>query len=154
MIRYLFLLFFTLFLYANNLKIASYNVENLFDLEANGSEYKEFIPNSDSNWNENIFNIKFANVLKVIEDLDADVIALQEIENENIIKLLKEKLPQYKYYTFSKYDTSSVGLGFLSKIKILESKNLDFKLKNERYRPILETTFLYDGVEFKIFNNH
>ncbi len=154
MIKYLILLLFTLSLFANNLKIASYNVENLFDLESNGSEYKEYIPNSDSNWNKENFNIKFANVIKVIEDLDADIIALQEIENENVIKLLKEKLPQYKYYTFSKYDTSSVGLGFLSKIKIIESKNLDFKLKSERYRPILETTFLYDGVEFKIFNNH
>ena len=154
MIKYIFLILFSISLFANNLKVASYNVENLFDLEANGSEYKEYIPNNDSNWNEKIFYIKFTNVIKVIEDLDADIIALQEIENENIIKLLKEKLPQYKYYTFSKYDTSSVGLGFLSKIEIKESQNLDFKLKSERYRPILETTFLYNGVEFKIFNNH
>jgi len=115
LIKYLILLLFTLSLFANNLKIASYNVENLFDLESNGSEYKEYIPNSDSNWNKENFDIKFANVVKVIEDLDPDIIALQEIENENVIKLLKEKLPQYKYYTFSKYDTSSVGLGFLSK---------------------------------------
>lgn len=57
------------------------------------------------------------------------LLLLQEIENENLIKLLKEKLPQYKCYAFSKYDTSSVGLGFLSKFK---KWNLDFKLKNEK----------------------
>ena len=125
MYKYLIIFIFATFLNAQDLKIASYNVENFFDLSYDKTEYDEYIPNNKSLWNQRNFNIKLENIIKVIEDLDADIIALQEIENENVIKLLKEKLPQYKYYTFSKYDTSSVGLGFLSKVKIIESKNLD-----------------------------
>ena len=32
-------------------KIATYNVENLFDLRYDGSEYLEYIPNSSWQWN-------------------------------------------------------------------------------------------------------
>jgi hypothetical protein len=39
----LFLILSTL-LNAIELKIASYNVENLFDMSYNGTEYKEYIP--------------------------------------------------------------------------------------------------------------
>ena len=29
-------------------KVASYNVENLFDMQYNGTEYKEYIPNNEN----------------------------------------------------------------------------------------------------------
>ena len=45
--------------------IAFYNVENLFDLVENGSDYKEYKPNKKSKWNQKNFNIKINNVLKV-----------------------------------------------------------------------------------------
>ncbi len=148
------LLFITLFLNAKELKIASYNVENLFDLNYDKTEYKEFIPNTSSNWNQKIFNIKLNNVTKVINDIDADIIGLQEIENDSLIKLLSKKLPQYKYYSFTKYPDSSVGVGFLSKVEIKNNQNLNVRFENKTFRPILETTFKIDNMEFKIFNNH
>mgnify|MGYP000078320727 CR=1 FL=1 len=39
-------------------------------------------------------------------------------------------------------------------IKIKENKHLDVKFRTKLYRPILETTFLYENIEFKVFNNH
>ncbi|QKF73590.1 endonuclease/exonuclease/phosphatase [Aliarcobacter faecis] len=152
--KFLIILIFTLNLFAQNLKIASYNVENFFDLINNKTEYEEYVPNSNSLWNQRNFDIKLKNTLKVLNDLDADIIALQEIENENLIKLLKQKLPQYSYYAFSKYPNSAVGLGFLSKIPIKNYKNLDVKLSSNSYRPILEATFNFENIDFKIFNNH
>ena len=92
--------------------------------EINPGEYDEYIPNNKYLWNQRTFDAKLKNIIKVLNDLDADIIALQEIENENLIKLLKQKLPQYSYYTFSKYPSSAVGLGFLSKIPIKNSKIL------------------------------
>ena len=59
MYKILFLLFITFNLFANQLKIASYNVENLFDLKIDNSEHTEFVPNSKSQWNEKNFNIKY-----------------------------------------------------------------------------------------------
>lgn len=154
MYKILLILIFSIFLNAQNLKIASYNVENFFDLNKDKSDYKEYIPNSSTLWNQRNFNIKLNNILKVLNDLNADIIALQEIENESLMKLLKKNLPQYSYYSFTKYQNSSVGLGFLSKIPIKSSSSLNVKFSNAIYRPILESTFQIDNIEFKIFNNH
>lgn len=152
--KILLLLIFSIFVNAQTIKIASYNVENFFDLVYDKTEYNEYIPNSNTLWNQRNFNIKLNNLLRVINDLDADIIALQEIENIELMKLLKQKLPQYSYSSFTKYQNSAVGLGFLSKIEIKNSQILDVKFQNAIYRPILENTFKVDNIEFKIFNNH
>jgi len=56
----------TLFFLSNLLsfKVASYNVENLFDTVEDGSEYKEYIPNNRHNWNKKTYKIK----LKILQD--------------------------------------------------------------------------------------
>ena len=154
MFKYLILLIFSISLNANNITIASYNVENFFDLKKDNSEYSEFIPNTKNQWNQRNFNIKLNNLLKVINDIDADIIALQEIENRDLMKLLSSKLPKYTYYSFIKYPDSAVGVGFLSKIEIKNNKNIDVKFTKRLYRPILETTFSNENIEFKVFNNH
>ncbi len=155
MIRFLsLLLLFSTLLLSKEFTIASYNVENLFDLTLNKSDYKEYKPNTKANWNRKTFDIKLKNTIKVIKDIDADIIALQEIENKELLKLLQIKLPQYKYISFSKYKNASVGVGFLSKIKIIEEKTIEVKFSNKLFRPILETTFLFENNEFKVFNNH
>ena len=77
MLKILFLLLINIILNANTFSVASYNIENLFDLKEDGNEYIEFIPNTKSNWNENTFDIKITNLLKVINDLNADILALQ-----------------------------------------------------------------------------
>lgn len=153
---YKFIIFFILsvFLNANSLKIASYNVENFFDLKNDKTEYEEFIPNETTLWNQRNFNIKLNNIIKVLEELDADIIALQEIENLELMKLLKQKLPKYEYISFTKYPNSAVGLGFLSKVEIKNTQIIDVKFPKAVYRPILENTFIYENIEFKIFNNH
>ena len=141
MIKILLLCLLALNIYAKDFIVASYNAENLFDLKKQNSEYKEFIPNTKSKWNQKNFNIKINNAVKVIKDINADIIALQEIENRAVMQLLLKKLPEYKYSSFVKYSRSSVGLGFLSKIKIKNNRQIDVKFTNKIFRPILETTF-------------
>lgn len=155
MIRvFTFLFFLPILLLAKEFSLASYNVENFFDLNYNKTEYKEYKPNTNTKWNKKTFQIKLNNIVKVLKDLDADIIALQEIENKELLKLLQKKLPSYKYISFSKYSNASVGLGFLSKIEIVDEKTINIKFSNKTYRPILETTFKLNNNEFKIFNNH
>ena len=86
------------FLFSQNIKIASYNVENFFDLNYDKTEYEEYKPNTKSLWNQRNFDIKLKNIIKVIEDLDADIIALQEIENLDLIKLYK--IPKISSWTW------------------------------------------------------
>lgn len=154
MFKFLFFILLTINAFAQNFKVATYNVENLFDLVKQNSEYQEYIPNTSSNWNNQTYNIKLNNVIKVIKDIDADIIALQEIENKYILQQLFKRLPQYQYYSFTKYPRSSVGVGFLSKIKIKENSQINVEFSKKIFRPILETTFQIDNIEFKIFNNH
>lgn len=154
MFKILIILIFSILLNAKDLKIASYNVENLFDLTYNKTEYNEFKPNTNSLWNQKNFNEKLNNLVKVIKDINADIIALQEVENKDLIKTLVQKIPEYKYFSFAKYPNSAVGVGFLSKIEIKNSSIIDVKFIDKLFRPILESTFVYENSEFKIFNNH
>ena len=82
------LLFIPLLLCALEFKVASYNVENLFDAKMDGGEYEEYMPENKHGWNEAMLQIKIANLARVIKDMDADVIALAEIENKEVLEKL------------------------------------------------------------------
>ncbi len=94
----LLLLFFG-FVYGDNiLTVATYNVENLFDLENDGYEYDEYVPNSFSEWNEKNYKIKLQNISKVIKDINPDIIAIEEIESLQALKDLKFTLQRNGLY--------------------------------------------------------
>ncbi|MFW2454261.1 hypothetical protein ACN4FY_11810 [Aliarcobacter butzleri] len=46
-----------------------------------------------------------------MDDRDADIIGLQEIENKDWMQLLQKTLPKYKYFSFINYPDSADGLG-------------------------------------------
>lgn len=155
--KVLFFLFFLLFkLNATNLKIASYNVENLFDMQNNGSEYKAYKPNTHK-WTRVNFQKKLLNISEVICDINADIIGLQEIENGNVLKLLKRSLAKvgcsYKYHAITYKKKSAIQVAMLSKIPIRSSKDIIVNRKL-KYRPILETKFIIENKVLYIFNNH
>ncbi len=153
--KYLLLfIFLNTLLFSKEFSVTSYNVENLFDLNYDKTEYKDYIPNKKSNWDISAYNKKIENIVKVLKELDSSIIALQEIESKKVLKDLQRKLPKYKYIAFVKYPNSSVGLGFLSKIKILHSNEIKVRFQDKTFRPILETTFIFNKIKFKIFNNH
>ncbi len=139
------------------LKIASYNVENLFDLEKNGYEYKEYIPNTKSRWNKRNYNIKLKNISRVIKDIDADIIAIQEIESNQALKDLRYTLKRnglyYKYYKIADQKKTTTKVAILSKIPFVYNQEL-FVGYSYKYRNILETKFKVNGHEFYIFTNH
>ncbi|OHE20857.1 MAG: endonuclease [Sulfurimonas sp. RIFOXYD2_FULL_37_8] len=152
----LFTLFATLF-GDKILTLATYNVENLFDLEKNGTEYEEYIPNSTSSWNQRNYKIKLENISHVIKEMDADIIALQEIENLQALMdlrfALKQKGLYYQYYSIADKKDTTVKVALLSKIPFLYSKELSVTLTNE-HRNILEAKFKIENQELYIFVNH
>ena len=102
-------------------KVANYNVENLFDTSIQGGEYQEYIPNAKHGWNEAMLRIKIANLARVIRDIDADVIALEEIENQAVLERLNAALG-VKAYAFvfypKKKERVSVETALLSRFAI------------------------------------
>ncbi|MEK7852385.1 MAG: endonuclease, partial [Planctomycetota bacterium] len=75
------LLYYITSIEAKTFKVATYNLENLFDLTRDGTEYPEYIPNTGYGWTKDIANIKYTNIARVIKDLGSDVVALQEVES-------------------------------------------------------------------------
>jgi hypothetical protein len=141
---------------ATEFKVASYNVENLFDTKYNGTEYPEYIPNRDS-WTKFKLDKKLTNISEVICDIDADIIALQEIENLNALKLLQKSLKKYgcdyRYSAITHKQKSAIEVAILSKIAIEKSKDITVT-KALGIRNILEIKLYIDGYPIYIFANH
>ncbi|MDD4506876.1 MAG: endonuclease/exonuclease/phosphatase family protein, partial [Sulfurospirillaceae bacterium] len=128
--RFLWLLCTPFLVWALDFKVATYNVENLFDLAHDGHEYEEYIPHNKHQWNEQNFQKKLDNIAKVIKDLDADILTLEEIENENVLKKLNLALGDKAYpYIFypSKKERSSIESALLSRFPITSKESLMIK---------------------------
>jgi len=140
-------------LYSLDFKVASYNVENFFDLYYDKTEYKEFIPHTKS-WNKTSFHNKLHNISKTIQDLDADILALQEIESLKVVNAIIKKNPQYKYFTFLKNKDSAIGMALLSKYKVLSSSSIIVDKNNKFSRNILKVNLSIDNKPLIIYVNH
>jgi len=139
------------------LKIASYNVENLFDLYKSGYEYKEYIPNTKSNWNQKTYKIKLKNIARVITDIDADIIALQEIESLQALQDLRFTLKQnglyYQYYKIAGYKNTTTKVAILSKIPFIYTNEIAVT-PSYAYRNILEAKFTIQNRNLYLLVNH
>ncbi len=146
--------FFGLFLgeilSATQIKIATFNVENLFDAKNEGSEYREFIIGK-SDWDVAKFANKMQSICSVISALDADIIGVQEIENDFVMRELAI-LCGYKNFDFTKPPGSPFGVGIMSKFP-LENRQI-FSVANVKTRDILRADFDIDGVKFSVFVAH
>lgn len=139
------------------MKVASYNVENLFDLHYDGTEYLEYIPGTSWQWNRENYDKKLRNIAQVIADIDADIIALQEIESVHALRDLKAAAKRagsyYPHMAFAGAKNTTVKVALLSKHPIVSSREIAVTA-SRKYRAILEVKLDIDGAAFHIFVNH
>lgn len=139
------------------MRIASYNVENLFDLHVNGQEYHEYIPYTSWRWNRTTYKKKLTNISKVIHEMQCDIIALQEIESRHALKALQKALQRrgsyFPYMAITSKKNTSVHVALLSKYPIVYAKELSVT-SSRKYRNILETKILIDTQYLYLFTNH
>jgi endonuclease/exonuclease/phosphatase family metal-dependent hydrolase len=139
------------------LTIATYNVENLFDLETKGYKYKEYKPNTKSNWNQKTYKVKLQNIARVIKDIDADIIALEEIHSLTALKDLRKTLKKnglyYQYYKIADKKSTAINVAFLSKLPFVYTKELTVT-STYKHRNILESKFKINGKDLYLFVNH
>ncbi|MDD5052776.1 MAG: endonuclease/exonuclease/phosphatase family protein [Sulfuricurvum sp.] len=139
------------------MKIATYNVENLFDTVDDGNEYEEYIPNTAWGWNDEMYRTKLQHTAQVIKDIGADIIGLEEIESETALKDLKAQINRqglyYRYYVFAKTNNSAVNTALLSRYPIQSALKLPVN-KTGKYRDILEAKVNINGKFLRIFVNH
>ena len=149
--RALFALVFAVFMaFASEISIATYNVQNLFDCKDDGSEYPDF-KSGTSKWDCEAASSKLKRTRQVIDAIDTDIIALEEVENEQVLRALVDG-SEYKFIAFSKAKNSPVGLALVSKIK--PSGSEIFKVPNVKTRNILKVVFEVEGKKFSVFVNH
>ena len=152
MIRLFALFFIPLFVYAKQFSVATFNVENLFDTQKSGHEYKEYIPNTKTGWNEKMLSIKIKNISKIIKDVNADIISLQEVESKSVIKRLNLALGKQKYpYMYASFKSNGLDIVLLSRFPIIEHTAYTIL---KRFRPIHRVVIDVDGFDFTIFMNH
>ncbi len=154
--KYFLLFLLPLCLFSKPFKVATYNVENLFDASFQGTEYKEYVP-AKHNWNKRMMNIKLNHTAEVICDLDADILALQEIENSTIFDALKRRLKrvgcEYRYGAVTHKKGAPIQVALLSRFPIINQKELQVSY-SPLVRNILEVEVAIEGNSLTLFVNH
>lgn len=142
---------------ATELTIATYNVENLFDLYRSGKEYSEYIPNTHAKWNQKNFAIKIDHLARVIAELDADIIALQEIESKIALDALQMALKRkglyYPYSIFENSHPTTIHNALFSKLPIASSRAI-MPAYSLKYRAILEVKIKLHNEPLYLLVNH
>lgn len=153
--RYLLLCLLPLLLFSKPFKVATYNVENLFDSEYVGTEYDDYT--LKHNWTKRMVDIKLNHTAEVICDLDADILGLQEIENANIFEQLKKRLSRvgcgYRYSAITFKKDAPIQVALLSRFPIKTQRELQVSY-SPRVRNILEVEVDVNGESLWLFVNH
>ena len=103
-----------------SLSVATYNVQNLFDFEDDPDRNEgEFTPNQE-NWSRATYTAKVKSIAEAIILIDADLIALQEVESEAVLADLVTEIRSQggRYYMYTGVsptrDFRGIALGILS----------------------------------------
>ncbi|MDQ7083916.1 MAG: endonuclease [Sulfurovum sp.] len=157
--QYRFLIFLFLLpclLLAIPFKVASYNVQNLFDASYQGTEYPDYTPHKD-HWNQAMVEIKLNHIAEVICDIDADMIGLQEIENQAILEQLFQRLEfvgcGYEHSAITAKKGATIQVAFLSRYPIVNHQDIEIST-HSRVRHILEVDVMVGGQRLTLFVNH
>ncbi len=184
-------LLFSLSLYGETISVMTFNVENLFDnrndayrtdetyLEFSKKQTPAHIRNCEKistkrwrddclyiDWTDEVIEHKLNSIATVILSYGTngpDIIGLQEVENNRILKQLFNKLDEagYKYYVLLEgSDNRGIDTAFISKYKIIESKlhKIEFSGATKQQigdtREIHESVFSINGKKMTVYNVH
>lgn len=139
----------------NQLYVVSWNVQTFFDAQTSGLEYSEF-KGSKSRWNQQLYEARLDRLVDAIEQLDADILVLQEIENIGVMYDISNRLAgklrgkdAYGWMCFEGEEESSIGCGVFSRLPLGQKRvhQVDCRTKGEQpqLRPLLEVEVLVDG---------
>lgn len=152
-----------------SLRLVSWNVQTFFDAETDGSEYKDFV--SDKHWGEPAYRDRLKRLCSSLASLDADVLVLEEVENEAVLQdisnfLCSDWLPgkRYRQAAFGKEAGGSLGCAVLSRYPLekLSCHSLDSRSvsgnaplgKSPPLRPLMQVSVVKNGRSFVLLVNH
>jgi hypothetical protein len=164
------------------IKVMSYNVENLFDLEhdedKNDWEFlaKDYpgkfvecnkMSNSsfrkrclEGDWKEINLNIKLDQIKKIVHRSGSapDILAVVEIENQNVGNLLANKLGYKKVIVTDSPDERGVDVALFfnekSNLKYVSHREISVSTQSNQTRNVLEVVFKVNSEYLHYFVNH
>jgi len=141
----------------SSVTILTYNVENLFDDVDNGSEYREYDPSGGS-WNTESFHRKLqrvAEVLRAASPGGADIVALQEVENEKALTSLNSLYLKGMGYQaiLGSSEESAVCVALLCRLPVIRVQ-LHRIVAAEPLRTVLEVEVDAGGEPLVLLVNH
>ena len=183
------LIFFSFSVFSFEFSVMTLNTQNLFDtIDDPKKNDKAFLPielkqsqshiNScnairvkswkdeclNLDWDEKTKDAKLNNLVQEIKNYDTfgpDILALQEVENSNILSQLFSLLKPYGYKYFALVegnDYRGIDNAIISKFKIIDTKlhYISFTGDNENKdtRPIMDATLIVNDKIIKIYNVH
>ncbi|MEZ6052510.1 MAG: hypothetical protein R3C02_14170 [Planctomycetaceae bacterium] len=133
---------------AEELRIAFWNVENLFDQYVD-----KRVPTSDVFLPEHVQE-KLEKDATIIRQLDADIVGLMEVENRGLLRELCEKHLAdmgYRYFELSEEtDDRGIDVAIISRRPFL---SYSFEVP-DFYRGVLVSRFSFDGEPLYVIVNH
>jgi predicted extracellular nuclease len=150
---------------AKDLYIASWNVENLFDLEDDPDVLydEDFTPQSPKRWTKERLAIKLRNLAKIISKMNEgrgpDVLGLCEVENRKVVEMLvKELAPLGRTYEIVHKDSPSdrgIDCALIYDANVFGLTDSKFHFVDaENTRDIVEAKLKRDNAEIFVFVNH
>lgn len=146
-------------------KIIQWNIQTFFDAVQDGIEYQEFQKNKK--WNKNAYEKRLNKLIQGIKKTNADIYVFEEIENQDIILDISNKLAgnswneneNWKHGVFAKNPGDSIGCAVLSKYPIsnLTIHNLDERVSNKKMpsmRPVMKMSISINEKDLILFVNH
>lgn len=146
----LFLLFFTvgsIITSAQELRIISYNVENLFDCQHDTLKNdSSFLPDGMHHWNYYRYHTKLDRIAQVIVNIagweSVPLVGLCEVENAACLSDLCHRLKRfhYRFVHYESADERGIDVALLydsTKVKVLNSRPLYVDLKGDKTRDVL-----------------
>jgi len=148
--------------------VASWNVENLFDVVDNPNKSDEwFLPNSEINWTEDKLTTKLKNLSRVINYMNdnngPDILGLQEVEEPELLDdLINNYLdkPEYKFVYSESPDTRGIDNALIynrQKFNLVSSSSIAIEFdepKSSRKILFAQLKSKQSNEQFSIFVNH
>ncbi len=143
------------------LTLMSYNVENLFDDVRNGTEYREFVPKQGA-WNTESFLQRVRALSEVIRKAvpgGPDVLLLQEVENENALRVFLEQGARgmgYDWHVLVPKKRLTANVAIVSRLPLssVRTHAVGVGKSGPPVRDILEVLVETGGHRLYVFNNH
>ncbi len=143
----------------------NWNLETFFDGEFDGNEYSDF-SSPKSGWSKEKYEIRLNRLANVIKTLDADIVIMEEIEKQEQIYDISNRLAgtfdfnkSYRYALFSKKEGSSIGCAVISRLPLSEFCVHSLSITSQKreqpsMRPIIEFSVSKNNRNLTFFVNH